>query len=331
MPMRVTLRQLKVFEAVVRNMSYTRAAEDLYLNQPAVSMQIKQLEENIGLALFEQIGRKIFLTQAGEEMHRYARNVHLQLEEAQAVMENLKGLRRGRLKLGVASTANHFTTQLLAAFVAANEDISFSLDVTNREILLRQLENNEQDLVIMGRTPKDCDLEEYAFMTNPLVMIAPVGHRLVGRTAITLDELAGETFVVREFGSGTRIAMENMFEKRGVDLSTRLEMSTNEAIKQAVEAGLGLGVVSLHTLDLELGSGRLALLNVTGFPIRRQWFVVHRKGKRLSPLAAAFKEFVLHDAGRFCDLTTASTDDNGKDGSWCEECPQECEAKASSD
>ncbi|MCB1735839.1 MAG: LysR family transcriptional regulator [Gammaproteobacteria bacterium] len=323
--MHVTLRQLDVFDAVARHLSYTRAAEELHLSQPAVSMQIKQLEESTGIPLFEQLGKRIYLTVAGSELHRYARIIRQQLGEAEAVLEDLKGLRRGRLSVGVASTANNFAARLLARFVEDMEGVSFSLDVTNRETLLRQLENNERDLVIMGRPPKDADLDESAFMANPLVMIAPKGHPLAARQSIPLKELDGETFVVRECGSGTRIAVENLFDKCGVSLSTRLEMSTNEAIKQAVEAGLGLGVASMHTLGLELGSERLSVLNVEGFPIRRHWYVVHRKGKRLSPLAAAFKAFVLKEAGVFCGLLEASGRNGEPDRSWCGDCQQRCE------
>ncbi len=294
--MNITLRQLSVFEAVARHLSFTRAAEELFLTQPAVSMQIKQLEENIGLPLFEQLGKKIYLTEAGREMYHYSRVIAQQLAEAEAVLEELKGVTRGRLDVSVASTANYFATRLLAAFVHRYEGITFSLDVTNRETLLRQLEGNERDLVIMGKPPEGMELVTEAFMENPLVIIAPAGHPLAKERKIPLARLQEETFVVRERGSGTRIAMERFFAEHNVRLTAGMEMTSNEAIKQAVSAGLGLGIVSIHTLALELELGCIAVLDVEAFPIIRHWYVVHRAGKRLSPVAQAFRDFVLTEA-----------------------------------
>jgi DNA-binding transcriptional LysR family regulator len=294
--MNLTLRQLKVFEAVARNLSFTQAAQELHLTQPAVSMQIKQLEESAGLPLFEQLGRQTYLTEAGREMYHYCKSVSQQLEEVSDVMQQLKGVQRGRLDISVASTANYFGTRLLAAFAKRYPDTSFSLDVTNRETLLRQLEQNEKDLVLMGKPPGGRDLIAEAFMENPLVVIAPPGHALAGEKQIPLQRLADETFVVREPGSGTFIAMERFFKEHGVEFSAGMEMTSNQAIKHAVEAGLGLGIVSIHTLELELEAGRLIILDVEDFPILRHWYVVHRKGKRLSPVAEAFKEFVLTEA-----------------------------------
>ncbi len=296
--MNVTLRQLKVFDAVARNKSYTRAAKELFLSQPAVSMQIKQLEENLGLPLFEQLGKKIFLTEAGREFYVYSHSISEQLEEADAVLEELKGVRRGRLVVAVASTANYFATRLLAAFSKRYGDITVSLDVTNRKSLLSQLEANQTDLVIMGRPPEEMDLVTESFMENPLVVIAPPDHPLARESNIPLGRLQQETFVVREQGSGTRIAMERFFSEQGVELTTGMEMSSNEAIKQAVEAGLGLGIVSIHTLELELETQRLAVLDAESFPIMRHWYVVYRRGKRLSPVAQAFRNFVLTEAER---------------------------------
>ncbi len=293
--MNLTFRQLKVFEAVARHLSYTQAAQALHLTQPAVSMQIKQLEENVGLPLFEQMGKRVYLTEAGREMHHYCRSIAAQLEEAEAVIEQLKGVQRGHLQISVATTANHFATRLLAEFVKRNEGVSFSLDVTNRKKLLNQLAENECDLVIMGRPPADMDLVAEAFMDNPLVVVAAKGHPLVGRK-IQLSALQDEIFVTREQGSGTRIAMERFFREKNVQVNLEMEMTSNEAIKQAVEAGLGLGLVSIHTLELELETGRLAILDVEEFPIFRHWYVVYRKGKRLAPIAQAFRQFVHDEA-----------------------------------
>ena len=293
--MNITFRQLTVFEAVASCLSYTQAAQGLHLSQPAVSMQIKQLEENVGLPLFEKLGRQTYLTEAGREMHHYCRSIAGQLEELEEVLEHIKGIKRGRLDISVASTANYFATRLLAAFSRKYEGTTFSLDVTNRETLLRQLELNEKDLVIMGMPPEDRDLDATVFMDNPLVVIAAPDHPLAKVNDLPLKTLHQETFVVREAGSGTRIAMQRFFAEHDVQLSTGMEMTSNEAIKQAVEAGLGLGIVSIHTLELELEAGRLILLNVREFPILRHWYVVQRRDKRLSPVAQVFKDFVINN------------------------------------
>jgi DNA-binding transcriptional LysR family regulator len=297
--MHVTLRQLRVFEHVARTLSYTRAAEQLHLSQPAVSMQVRQLEEALGLPLFEKLGKRIHLTEAGREMAHYSQAISQQLREAEEVITALKGLRRGRLRISVATTANSFATRLLAAFSRAHEGAGFSLDVTNRKSLLDQLAANETDLVIMGKPPEGLDLEATAFMENPLVIVAPPDHLLIGEAGpIPLSRIQRETFVVRELASGTRIAMERFFQQRGIHLQAGMEMTSNEAIKQAVEAGLGLGIVSIHTLELELETRRLAILGVEGFPILRHWYVVHCKGKRLSPVAEAFRQFLLGPEAR---------------------------------
>ncbi len=304
--MNVSFRQLTVFEAVARSLSYTRAARELHLSQPAVSMQIKQLEESVGLPLFEKMGRRIYLTEAGREMHHYCRSIAGQLSELEEVLEHIKGVQRGRLDISVASTANYFATRLLAAFSRRYEGTSFSLEVTNRASLLRQLELNEKDLVIMGKPPEERDLDATVFMDNPLVVIAAPDHPLAGQPDLDLATLQEETFVVRESGSGTRIAMQRFFSEHGVSLSTGMEMTSNEAIKQAVEAGLGLGIVSIHTLELELETNRLVILNVREFPILRHWYVVQRRGKRLSPVAQAFKDFVIDDVSGMLASASAS-------------------------
>ncbi|MES0327001.1 MAG: LysR family transcriptional regulator [Gammaproteobacteria bacterium] len=300
--MHITLRQIEVFNAVVRHLNYTRAAEELHLSQPAVSMQIRQLEDNIGLPLFEQLGKQMFLTDAGREMNAYGRNIVDLLDEADKVFQAIKGLGQGELSISVATTASHFATRLLAAFSKLHEGITISVDVTNRETLRRQLDHNERDLVIMGKPPKGMDVDADAFMENPLVMIAPADHALVGRKKIPLAHFAKESFVVRESGSGTRSAIKRFFDQHDVAFNMGIEMTSNEAIKQAVEAGLGLGIVSVHTLELELETKRLAILDVEDFPILRYWYILQRKGKRLSPVAIAFKEFVLNEAAKFIRL-----------------------------
>ncbi len=298
----ITFRQLQVFSAVARHMSYTAAAGELHLSQPGVSMQVRQLEEVVGLPLFEQLGKKIYLTDAGRHMVEYARSMEDLLLEAEAVFEALKGIESGRLSLAVATTASHFAIRMLAVWSKQHRDITISLDVTNRQLLRQRLEKNEPDLVIMGKPPADLKVEAEPFMRNPLVMIAPVDHPLVGQTRIPLSRFADEAFVVRESGSGTRDAAQRFFDAHGVPFNAAIVMTRNDAIKQAVEAGLGLGVVSMHTVELELETGRLRVLDVADFPIIRNWYIVKRQGKRLSPAAEAFHRFVIEEAERFIRL-----------------------------
>lgn len=298
--MNVSFRQLRVFQAVAQHLSHTRASEELNLTQPAVSMQIRLLEEEVGLPLFEKLGKQICLTEAGRELYQYSRTIFAELEEAEAVLQSLRGLNRGTLNIAVASTVNYFAPRLLAVFHRRFPGIRLSLEVTNRQSLIRLLQSNELDLALMGQPPEQLDLDAEAFMDNPLVVIAPPDHPLVRERQIPLERLAQETFVIREPGSGTRAAMERYFAERGVKLQTGMQMTRNEAIKQAVRAGLGLSLVSGLTIELELETGRLAVLDVVGFPLRRRWYLVHRQGKRLSPAAAAFRDFLLQ--GDFRDL-----------------------------
>jgi DNA-binding transcriptional LysR family regulator len=259
-------------------------------------MQVKQLEETVGLPLFDQLGKRIFLTEAGRELHHHSRAIAEQLAEAEAALAEIKGVKRGKLSISVASTANYFAPQLLATFARRFSNVTVSLDVTNRETLLRQLATNEKDLVIMGLPPSGQSLIAEPFMDNPLVAIAPPDHPLTLKRKIPLGALQKETFLIREQGSGTRIAMERFFSQQHIQLTTGMEMSSNEAIKQAVQAGLGLGIVSIHTVALELETHRLAILDVKSLPIMRHWYIVHREGKRLSPVAQEFRSFILSEA-----------------------------------
>lgn len=295
--MNVTLRQLNIFEAVARHLSFTKASEELHLTQPAVSMQIKQLEQATGVPLFEQVGKRIYLTEAGEELHRYSRQIAALLAEAEQMFAEMKGLKRGRLTITVASTANYFVPRLWATFRMRYPDVAVSLDVTNRAGLLRALAENQTDLVIMGQPPVDNELIAETFMPNPLVVIAPPSHPLCGVRNVPPQQLQGETFLVRERGSGTRSLMERVFSEKGLKPATPIEMSSTEAIKQGVEAGLGLALLSVHTLEMELALNRLVVLNVEGFPVLRDWYIVYRGGKRLSAVAQAFRDFILKETG----------------------------------
>jgi len=306
--MHLTLKQLQIFEAVAKHRNYTQAAKALFLTQPAVSMQIKQLEEQAGLALFERSGKQTHITEAGRELLHYSHNIHQQLEEASRVLDELRGIKRGHLHLTMASTANYFAPRLLATFCDRFPEVQVSLDVVNRDGLLKSLEDNTTDIVIMGKPPADMAVNYEVFMENPLVVIAPPSHSLSTRKHIPLEELASHPFIVRERGSGTRAAVERFLAQHDIERPSGMEMNSSEAIKQAVQAGLGLGVVSLHTLEMELALKRLMTLDVEDFPIMRHWRIVYRKDKRFSTVAQAFHDFVISEAGQILRPVPANPD-----------------------
>jgi LysR family transcriptional regulator, low CO2-responsive transcriptional regulator len=293
---RLTLRQFRVFEAVARHLSFSRAAEELHLSQPAVSMQVKGIEAILGVPLTEQLGKKIFLTDAGLEVLHASQAITARLDDLQHNLAQLRSVDTGRLNMAATSTVNAVATDILARFRGRHPGVAIHLDVSNRAAVLDQLVGNRIDLAIMGQVPERLGLDATRFMDNPLVVIAPLDHPLVSKKKISVRDLASESFLVREAGSGTRGAMERFFAARGLEIRSSMEMSSNEAIKQAVQAGLGLGILSLQTLEMELALKRLAVLAVEGFPIMRHWYVVHRTDKRLSPVAQAFKTFVLGSA-----------------------------------
>ncbi|MFN3884892.1 MAG: LysR family transcriptional regulator [Rhodocyclaceae bacterium] len=292
----VTLRQLRVFESVARHLSFSRAAEELHLTQPAVSMQVKQLEEQAGLPLTEMIGKKVYLTQAGEELARHARRIAQQLREAEEALDALKGVKGGRLSLGVISTAKYFAPRLLAEYRRRQPGIEIDFWVSNRETIVRLLADNEIDLAIMGQPPQEFATIAATFADHPLVIIAAPEHPLATRKKIAPAQLEAETFIIREPGSGTRAAMERFFTDNGFRPRQMMEMVGNETVKQAVMAGLGLAFISAHTVALECEVGRLVELPVTGTPVMRRWFVVHRAEKALPPVAESFREFLLAEA-----------------------------------
>jgi len=291
--MHVTLRQLQIFEAVASHNSISRAAASLHLTQPAVSMQMKQLEDQIGVPLIEQVGKRMFLTEAGEELHVYARDIASRMVDLNAAMDQYRALERGMLRLAVVSTANYFLPRIVSEFHKCHPGVRVSLQVANREIVLAQLAENSTDLAITGRPPDSLDVVAQHFMDNPLVVIAAPDHPLAALKHISLERLAEEMLVVREPGSGTRAAMERHFAEHGLAYRAGCELSTNEALKQAVRAGLGLGVVSAQTIELELQTGCLVVLPVENFPIVRRWFVLCRTHKRLSAAALTFRERLL--------------------------------------
>ena len=302
----LTLRQLKVFEAVARHLSFSRAAEELHLTQPAVSMQVKSLEDEAGLPLTEQVGKKIFLTDAGAELARHARLIAQQLDAAAEALAAIRGVRGGHLSIGVVSTTKYFAPHLLTVFRARHPGIEIVLGVHNREMIVRQLADNEIDLAIMGRAPHELETVAVAFAENPLVIIAAPDHPLTRRRKVAAADLAQETFMIREPGSGTRSTMERYFAEQGMAIAHTFEMNSNETIKQAVMAGMGLSFISESTIGLELAVGRLTRLRVAGTPVMRQWNVVRRAEKQLLPPAQAFHDFLCQEGARLMreDLET---------------------------
>jgi DNA-binding transcriptional LysR family regulator len=289
----VSLRQLRVFEMAATLGSFSKTAESLHLTQPGVSMHIKELEANAGLPLFERIGRKLHVTEAGQELLSRAREVLRTLKDAEDVLAGLKGLKRGRINLAVVSTAKYFVPRLLAEFGKSYPELDVRLAVDNRDAVIEHLVANEVDFAIMGRAPQSLKAIAEPFAQNPHVIIAAPDHPLAGRRRIPAEVVAKETFIVREPGSGTRLAMQQFFDERQIPFKVGLEMASNETIKQAVMARMGVSFISKHTLDLELETQRLTVLDVRGTPVIRLWHVAHLANKRLSPTAAAFREFVM--------------------------------------
>ena len=289
-----TLRQLQIFEAIVRLGSFTRAAEELFLTQPTVSMQTKKLSDALGLPLFEQVGRNVRPTEAGEELYESVKQVFETLSNLEMKMSDLKGVKRGRLRLGVITTAKYFAPEVLGEFCELYPGIEVALKVSNRDRVIERINANEDDLYIMGQAPVDAsDIEAYPFAPNPLVVMARRDHPLAEEKNITLERLAQEPLIMREPGSGIRDATLRLFEQNKLRPNVRMELGSNEAIKHAVVGGLGIAVLSLHTLALEGPDGPLVLLDVKDFPIMRQWYLVHLKDKNLSLVAQAFLDFAL--------------------------------------
>lgn len=289
-----TLRQLEVFEAIARHGSFTRAAEEMFLTQPTVSMQMKKLTDAVGLPLFEQIGKKIYLTDAGRELHRTCRVIFEHFSHFEMAVADMKGLKQGTIKLAVVTTAKYFSPKLFGPFCQQHPGIQIALKVSNRERVLARMADNQDDLYILGQPPADIDAIAEPFLENPLVVMAPLDHPLAGKKRIPLAALADEPFLVREPGSGTRAALERLFAEKHFTPKVRMELGSNEVIKQAIVGGLGISVLSRHTLTLDPQTEQLAILDVEGFPIVRHWYVAYPRGKRLSVVAQAFLEHLNH-------------------------------------
>ncbi len=293
MSIHATFRQLRVFEAVARHLNFTRAAEELHLTQPTVSMQIKELTSAVGMPLFEQVGKKTFLTQAGLELQTSVREVFDAWDRFEMTVDNLKGLSRGKLRVAIVSTAKYFVPRLLGEFSRKYPEVEVALEVANRDRVIERLKANLDDIYVMGVPPASMALTIEPFMENPLVVIAPAGHPLVGKRRVPLKRVAAERFIQREKGSGTRLAAERFFEERDVVLNIKMDLGTNEAIVQGVSGGLGLAVLSAHALGSRADEAGVVVLDVQGFPLKRSWYIVTPEGKKLSVVAKAFHDFLL--------------------------------------
>lgn len=290
-----TLRQLKVFEAVARHLSFSRAAAELHLTQPAVSTQIRTLEGHVGLVLFEQLGKKIYLTPGGAELLYHSRAIIEQFREAEESLTQFRGIAGGKLNVAVISAGDYFFPRLMVEFARRHPGVTLNLTVHNRADLLEQLKQNLTDLAVLVRPPEERDAEHAAFAPHPYVIVAPPDHPLAGKQRIPLASITREPFVVRERGSDTWNSMEDGFGPHLAGLNIAMEIRSTETIKQAVIAGMGLAFLSAHTISLELKAGSLVVLDVEGFPVMLNWYVVNRKHKRLPPVAQAFKNFLIAD------------------------------------
>ena len=295
----LNLHQLATFQVVAKHCSFVRAAEELHFSQPAVSAQIRHLEKSLGVKLFDQIGRKTHLTQAGEELFLYSQKIFSVIEETLEIMEAFRSPHYGRLDVGADTTVGSYVVPgLLGKFHEIYPRVEISLQVLNRLMLIDALMNNRIEMAVMGIVPDDMPVEIEPLAYNTLVLVAAPTHRLAGIKNVPIEELGREHFLLREPGSGTRAALEGALGAAGVPLQVSMEVGNNSAIKQGVAAGLGIALISQVALDMELETNRLVILDVEGFPIIRQWRLVHVKDKYLSATAKAFKSFLLQHADR---------------------------------
>ncbi|OKH20976.1 LysR family transcriptional regulator [Hydrococcus rivularis NIES-593] len=291
-----TLHQLVVFEATARHGSFTRAAEELFITQPTVSSQIKQLTKAVGLPLFEQIGKRLYLTEAGKELLATCQEIFERLDNFEMKVADLKGTKQGRLRLAVITTAKYFIPRILGSFCQQYPGIDISLKVTNHQLIQKRMMENEDDLYILSHPPEDMDLSTQSFLDNPLVVVAPRNHPLAMERNIPIQRLNDEPFIMREAGSGTRYAVQQLFARHKVIVKVRLELGSNEAIKQAIAGGLGISVLSQHTLLGEGSNSELAILDVQHFPIKCRWYAAYLAGKQLSVITQTFLDYLVQES-----------------------------------
>lgn len=297
--MRITLRQLQSFESVARHHSFSQAAQEMHVSQPTVSKQIKALQNEIGLPLIEQFGKKLHLTEAGEHLYQTSQIWLNHWDQFEQTIANMKGMTAGRLRIATVTTTKYFLPKLLGQFCQKYPGVDVRLEILNRERVMERLERNEDDVYIMGVPPTNPDIEAIPFLANSLLMIATLDHPLAQKTKIPLSQVAHEPFICREPGSGTRLQIERLFEKQGLKPNIRLEMGSNEAIKQAVAGGLGLSILSSSTLIHEQKDNELAILDVEGFPVKRNWYWVQHQDKHLPIIAQTFYQFLLDNIDPF--------------------------------
>jgi DNA-binding transcriptional LysR family regulator len=290
------LPQMRVFEAVARLGSYTRAGEELYMAQPTVSVQIKKLTETVGLPLFEQVGKRVHLTDAGRELYATCHQIFDCLNAAEDNIANLRGLKSGRLRLAVSTTGKYFAPRMLGAFVKQHPGLEVSLQIHHRETLIERMSRNEDDLYIFANPPAGGDVVTQTILPNPMVAFARADHPLAGQKDIPFSRFAQEPFLIREPGSGTRMVAQQLFEQHGLTPNVRMELSTNEAIKQAILAGLGVSILSKYTLGLDTEQDDLVALDVEGLPLEGHWYFAYPTGKQLTMVAQSFMEFVRKEA-----------------------------------
>ncbi len=287
-----TFRQLEIFEAIARLGSFTRASEELFLTQPTVSMQMKKLSETVGVPLIEQSGKKLRLTADGQELAHATREIFGILDRFTMSVDERRGLKQGKLSLVAITTASYFAPRLLGEFAKLYPGIDVSLRVTNKEQVLASIADGFDDLYFLGAPPVEIDVVAMPIMDNPIVVLAAPDHPLAHTKQISLERIAQEPWLMREKGSGTRNAIERRFAEKGIALHPRLELGSNEAIKQAILAGLGISALSLHTLALN-APGQFGVLDVEEFPIQRHWYAVYPAGRQLSAVARAFLGYLL--------------------------------------
>ena len=300
--MRITLRQLQVFRAVCESLSYSRAAEEMALTQPAVSLQIRQLEELIGQPLFEYLGKKLYLTAAAEALQRASTDIFGRLDSLDMQLSDLQGSLQGQLNLAVESSAKYITPHLFAAFKRQHPEVSLELVVVNHAQAVKRLSISRDDLLIMSQVPTDMDLEFLPFLDNPIVAVAPIDHPLCAASTLTLQELTGYPLLIREPGSGTRKAGEDYLRQKRAHFLQTVQVASLDALRESVVAGLGLALIPRHAVHLELAHGLLRELPVQELPLYRSWCVVHPRGKRLSPVAQAFFAFIREERAQISAL-----------------------------
>ena len=290
---RATLHQLRIFDALAQHMSITRTAEVLHLTPPAISIQVKQLAEAAGQPLVEQVGKKLYLTEAGEAVASACRDVSARMERLAQELSAIQGLESGTLSVSILTTAKYFVPQLLGELSTQHPGIEVSLFVGNRKAILDRLAHNQDDLYILGQPPENLNVVTIPFAPNPLVAIAHPDHPLAGQKNISPQRLAEEPFIAREPGSGTRLACEAFFQRHGLAPRVRMELGSNEAIKQTVAGRLGVAMIAKITVEAEVALGNLAILDVQGLPLEREWHLVYPEHKVLAPAALAFKDFLV--------------------------------------